>query len=85
MEYLAVLNRFEYADGTDISERLADLQPDDYQKNRDIINSIVLWKLNRCVSITDQTIDLLNAIQRNPSAGCQHHFAFLLSGDFSDY
>lgn len=60
MNYLDVLERFKYESDESIKERIAAIDKENRRENRDIINSIVLWKLNRSIFITDETLDLLN-------------------------
>ncbi|MGL5258753.1 MAG: hypothetical protein ACRC7V_01465 [Lachnospiraceae bacterium] len=60
MNYNDVLKRFKYESDVNIKERIVALDKENYRENRDIINSIVLWKLNRSIFITDETLDLLN-------------------------
>ena len=60
MKYDDVLERFKYESDENIKERIAALDKENRRENRDIINSIVLWKLNRSIFITDETLDLLN-------------------------
>lgn len=59
MNYQEVLSRFTYDDGTDIRKRILAAEADDYRENRDIINEIVLWKMNRRPQVTE---DLINVI-----------------------
>lgn len=72
INYREVLQRFQYEDDCDIVARIAEMQEEnskkDYQESRDIINAIVLWKLNRAVNLSDATIDLLYEINylKNP-------------------
>lgn len=47
MDYQGVLGRFTYDNGTDIRNRISAVEAGDYRENRDIINEIVLWKMNR--------------------------------------
>lgn len=46
-----VLQRYAYADSKKIIERIKNSTGTDDQENRDIINAIVLWKVNRQVDI----------------------------------
>lgn len=59
MDYQKILERFNYDDGADITARISNVQEKDYQENRDIINEIVLWKMNRRPSITEELIDAI--------------------------
>ncbi|MBQ8412173.1 MAG: hypothetical protein IJX12_00920 [Lachnospiraceae bacterium] len=47
MDYKELLERFTYEDEMKIMRRIATLTANNYQENRDIINEIVLWKINR--------------------------------------
>lgn len=59
MDYQEVLTRFTYDNDTDIMNRASEAKIDNYQENRDIINEIVLWKMNRRPFVTEE---LVNAI-----------------------
>lgn len=59
MDYQEVLSRFTYDDGTDIQNRISAVEADDYRENRDIINEIVLWKMNRRPQVTEELIDAI--------------------------
>lgn len=63
MDYKEILQRFDYPNDASIQARISGLNPQDYQQGRDIINEIVLWKINRSVSISDETLDLLNSLK----------------------
>lgn len=60
MNYNEVLRRYSYESDDNIKRRLNKLDKEDYKENRDVINAIVLWKLNRSVAVTNDTLDLLN-------------------------
>lgn len=60
MNYKEILNRFSYESDEQIKSRIAETDSNDYQLNRDIINAIVLWKINRSVNISDETLDTHN-------------------------
>lgn len=62
MNYQELLQRFQYEDETDIYQRVNEVDKEDYRGNRDIINEIVLWKLNRSVSVSDDTLESLNSL-----------------------
>lgn len=51
MDYHQILQRFQYEDESDIHQRVCETNKQDLQQNRDIINQIVLWKLNRSVAV----------------------------------
>ena len=57
MDYQGVLGRFTYDNGTDIRNRISAVEAGDYRENRDIINEIVLWKMNRRPQVTEELID----------------------------
>ena len=59
MDYQEVLSRFTYDDGTDIQNRISAVEARDYRENRDIINEIVLWKMNRRPQVTKELIDAI--------------------------
>ena len=59
MDYQKILERFTYDDGADIAARISNVKEKDYRENRDIINEIVLWKMNRSPSITEELIDAI--------------------------
>lgn len=63
MEYQEILQRFQYEDDRDVCQRLANIEKADFQQNRDIINQIVLWKLNRSVNVSDDTLTELNSLE----------------------
>ena len=65
MDYQEVLNRFTYDDGTDIRKRVSAAEVDDYRENRDIINEIVLWKMNRRPQVTEELIDAIFSLKEN--------------------
>ena len=47
MDYQSILARFTYDNEIDIMDRISQADKSDYRQNRDIINEIVLWKMNR--------------------------------------
>ncbi len=51
MDYKEVLDRYTYAGDKEIIERIKNSSGENERENRDIINSIVLWKTNRQVDI----------------------------------
>ena len=57
MNYQDVLQRYHYQDGAEIFERISAADKENYQENKDIINEIVLWKINRMPQITPQVIE----------------------------
>lgn len=59
MNYQEILNRFVYDDETEILGRISKVEKTDYRENRDIINEIVLWKMNRRPQIEEKVIDSL--------------------------
>lgn len=58
MNYQDILNRFSYDDETKIIDGISKAEKEDYRENQDIINEIVLWKLNRRPQISEKLIDL---------------------------
>jgi len=60
MEYKEILQRYSYSSDKEIIQRISDCSGENERENRDIINSIVLWKINREVNIGH---DLFNAIK----------------------
>lgn len=62
MNYDEILKRFSYESEEHLHARIAELDSQNYQQNRDIINTIVLWKINRSVHLSDETLDMLNAL-----------------------
>ena len=63
MDYQEVLSRFTYDDGTDILNRVSSEEAGDYRENRDIINEIVLWKMNRRPQVTEELIDAIFSLK----------------------
>ena len=59
MNYQEILNRFTYDDETQIMERITKADKTNYQENTDIINSIVLWKMNRRPQVSENVIDAI--------------------------
>ena len=51
MDYKEVLNRYTYAGDKEIIERIKNSSAENERENSDIINSIVLWKINRQVNV----------------------------------
>lgn len=51
MSFIEILQRYSYADDKNIIERIKSCSGKNERENRDIINSIVLWKINRQVDI----------------------------------
>ena len=62
MDYKELLERFTYEDEMKIMRRIATVTANNYQENRDIINEIVLWKINRQPQIDDELIDMIYSI-----------------------
>ena len=63
MDYQGVLGRFTYDNGTDIRNRISAVEAGDYRENRDIINEIVLWKMNRRPQVTEELIDAIFSLK----------------------
>lgn len=63
MDYKEVLRRFTYEDETDISVRIESADNSNYRENRDIINEIILWKMNRTPEVSDEVIDAIYSLR----------------------
>lgn len=63
MEYQEILQRFQYEDESELCQRLKEIDKTNFQQNRDVINQIVLWKLNRSVNVSDDTLTELNSLE----------------------
>lgn len=63
MNYKDILNQYLYESDRQIKERAREINPSDYDENRDLINEIVLWKLNRSVQIQDETIKKIHSLK----------------------
>ncbi|MBE5866908.1 MAG: hypothetical protein E7292_12020 [Lachnospiraceae bacterium] len=63
MDYQEILNRFTYDDETEIMNRISKVDKTDYRENKDIINEIVLWKMNRRPQIEAKLIDALYELE----------------------
>lgn len=53
---------FKYADPTPIRDRIKEKGLKAYPEDHDIINQIVLWKINRQVELDSETIEYINSI-----------------------
>lgn len=62
MNYNDILDRYTYESDKIIKKKISDSESTDYEKNRDIINEIVLWKLSRTVEISNSTIDKIHSL-----------------------
>jgi len=62
MDYKSILDRFQYESVEEINMKISKKNISDYEENKDIINAIVLWKLNRSVHVSNETIELLNSL-----------------------
>ena len=62
MSYEEILSRFTYEDETEILKRVSKVNADDYRENNDIINEIVLWKMNRRPHIENKVIDMIHSV-----------------------
>ena len=49
MNYKDILNQYMYESDKQIKAKAQEVDSTDYDRNRDLINEIVLWKLNRSV------------------------------------
>ena len=63
MNYQEILSHFTYDDSTDIRNRAAVAEAGDYRETRDIINEIVLWKMNRRPQVTEELIDAILSLK----------------------
>ena len=63
MDYQAILNRFSYSDESGIINRISQTNKEAYRENEDIINEIILWKLNRKPAIEKDVIDAIYALK----------------------
>ena len=59
MDYQEVLSRFTYDDETEIMDRISKADKGNYRENMDIINEIVLWKMNRRPQVSGEVIDTI--------------------------
>lgn len=62
VNYQEILERFKYEDESDIKERIASTTNTNYRENRDIINAIILWKMNRMPHFDDELIDIIYSL-----------------------
>ncbi len=62
MNYQEILDRFKYEDETEIKKRIVSTTNSNYRENRDIINQIILWKMNRMPHFDDEVIDLIYSL-----------------------
>ena len=62
-----VLKRYAYADDEEIINRIKNCTGKDERENRDIINSIVLWKINRQVDIGTELFIAIKNLNIAPS------------------
>ena len=61
-DYKEVLKKYTYPGDKEIIERISKCSGTDERENRDIINSIVLWKVNRQVNIGNVFQEILDFI-----------------------
>lgn len=59
MSYQNILERYKYESDEELKLRIWQSDNEDKKEQRNIINDIVLWKLNRIVKVSDETLDLL--------------------------
>lgn len=64
MNYKDILEQYRYESDQEIKHRAAEIDKLDYEDNRDLINEIVLWKLNRSVQISDETIEKIHELAK---------------------
>ncbi len=62
--YNEILDRYKYHDDAQLKKKIQDRDDCCLEQNYNVINEIVLWKLNRIVEIQDETVELLNKISR---------------------
>lgn len=62
MNYQEILDRFKYEDESDIKQRIISTTNTNYRENRDIINEIILWKMNRMPHFEDELIDMIYSL-----------------------
>lgn len=62
ISYQEILDRFKYEDESDIKERIASTTKTNYRENRDIINEIILWKMNRMPHFGDELVDMIYSL-----------------------
>lgn len=59
--YREILKRFKYESSEHIEMRLTNVDDENVREEQDILNEIVLWKINRTVHISESTIELLKS------------------------
>ena len=64
MNYQEILSRFVYDDESEILDRISKVDKADYRENRDIINEIVLWKMNRRPQVEEKLIDAIYRLKK---------------------
>ena len=65
MEYKEILQRYSYSSDKEIIKRINDCSGENERENRDIINSIVLWKINREVNIGNELFNSIKNLRVN--------------------
>ena len=66
MDFDNILERYSYADDKEIIERIKNSSGENERENRDIINSIVLWKINRQVNVNTELFASLKKLKISP-------------------
>ena len=66
MDFNNLLKRYSYADDKEIIERIKNSSGENETENRDIINSIVLWKINRQVNVNTELFTSLKKLNISP-------------------
>lgn len=61
-DWKRIHSNFKYADPTPIRDRIKGKGLKAYPEDNDIINQIVLWKINRQVELDSETIEYINSI-----------------------
>lgn len=62
MNYSKIIDDFSYESDKLIKSRIVNREQIDIREEKDIINEIVLWKLNRTIHLEDETILYLNKV-----------------------
>lgn len=57
-----VLEKYDYQDSSELFERINNTDVSEVETLKDIANAIVLWKIERSISLSDQTIRELKAL-----------------------
>ena len=63
MKNKEILQRYNYSSDKEIIERISNCSGENERENRDIINSIVLWKINREVNIGNELFNVIKNLK----------------------